>query len=180
MPKFSPGEIVGFLHEKGKAEVKQYLDNYKILILNDVGFEEIRPENDLIKIYSTKYIDPPKDIEIIKSAKKRKNYLNSFNVKSVENKWEIDLHIEHLIDTHNGLSNTEILLKQLTHFRSTFSKAKNQRINKLIVIHGVGEGVLKNEIRTFLARQEHIEFYDASYIDYGKGATEIRFYHSKY
>ena len=178
MSKFSTGEIVGFLHEKGKAEILHYINSFQIRILNDDGFEEIRPENELIKIFGNEYISPPNDIEIIKTAKKKKS--NIFVSSTKESKWEIDLHIEHLLDTHNGLSNTEILLKQLTHFKSTFSKAKSQRINKLIVIHGVGEGVLKNEIRTFLARQEHIEFFDASYIDYGKGATEIRFYHSKY
>jgi len=181
MSKFSTGEIVGFLHEKGKAEILLYINSFQIRILNDDGFEEIRPENELIKIFGNEYISPPNDIEIIKTAKKKKsNSSNIFVSSTKESKWEIDLHIEHLLDTHNGLSNTEILLKQLTHFKSTFSKAKSQRINKLIVIHGVGEGVLKNEIRTFLTRQEHIEFFDASYIDYGKGATEIRFYHSKY
>jgi hypothetical protein len=181
MAKFSTGEIVGFLHEKGKAEVLKYVNSFQVHILNDDGFEEIRPENDLIKIFGTEYVSPPSDIEIVKSAKKKKSTSsNQLVSKTKESKWEIDLHIEHLLDTHNGLSNSEILLKQLTHFRSTFSKAKSQRINKLIVIHGVGEGVLKNEIRMFLARQEHIEYFDASYIDYGKGATEIRFYHSKY
>jgi hypothetical protein len=181
MSKFSPGELVGFLHEKGKAEVIHYVNTFQIRILNDDGFEEIRPENELIKIYGTEYISPPSDIEIIKTTKKKKNSNSNLLVsKTKESKWEIDLHIEHLLDSHNGLSNTEILLKQLHHFRSTFSKAKSQRINKLIVIHGVGEGVLKNEIRIFLARQEHIDFFDASYIDYGKGATEVRFYHSKY
>lgn len=182
MFKFSPGEIVGFLHEKGKAEILDYINNFQVRILNDLGFEEIRPENELIKIFSDEYINPPSDIEIIKTSKPKKNSIltNSLVTKTKESKWEIDLHIEHLLDSHNGLSNTEILLKQLTHFRSTFSKAKSQRINKLIIIHGVGEGVLKNEIRMFLARQEHIEFFDASYLDYGKGATEIRFYHSKF
>lgn len=182
MAKFSTGEVVGFLHEKGKAEVIQYVNSFQVKIFNEDGFEEIRPENDLIRIYSTEFSVPSNDIVILKTAKAKKNSgSTSISVtKTKESLWEIDLHIEHLLDTHRGLSNTEILLKQLTHFKSTFSKAKSQRINKLIVIHGVGEGVLKNEIRTFLSRQEHIEFYDASYMDYGKGATEIRFYHSNY
>lgn len=181
MSKFSPGETIGFLHEKGKAKVLEYINSFQLRILNEDGFEEIRPEAELIKIYGSEYISPPNDIEIIKTSKSKKNNISHSNIsKTKESKWEIDLHIEHLLDSHNGLSNTEILIKQLSHFRSTFSKAKSQRINKLIVIHGVGEGVLKNEIRTFLSKQEHIEFYDASYLDYGKGATEIRFYHSKF
>jgi DNA-nicking Smr family endonuclease len=48
----------------------------------------------------------------------------------------------------------------------------------LIAIHGVGEGVLKNEIRSFLGKKDNVEFFDASYMEYGKGATEIRLFHS--
>jgi hypothetical protein len=100
------------------------------------------------------------------------------NVKASD-VWEIDLHIEELLDSHIGWSNSEILLKQMTEFRSFFKKAQEKSIAKIIVIHGVGEGVLKNEIRSFLSKKENVEFYDASYLEYGKGATEIRIYHSK-
>jgi dsDNA-specific endonuclease/ATPase MutS2 len=180
MNKFSTGERVGFLHEKGKAEVITYVNIGHVKILNEFGIEEIRLEKDLIKIHSENYLLPTKEVVITKSKKQTRSQNSTKHQIQKENTWEIDLHIEHLVDSRVGLSNTEILLKQLNQFKSTFSKAKFKRINKLIVIHGVGEGVLKNEIRTFLSKQEHLEFYDASYIEYGKGATEIKFYHSKY
>ena len=90
--------------------------------------------------------------------------------------WEVDLHIEELIDSHRGMSNTEIMLKQLGEFRSMFKKAKKQSVHKLIVIHGVGEGVLKSEIRSYLALQDQIEVYDADFSEYGKGATTVEFH----
>jgi hypothetical protein len=31
----------------------------------------------------------------------------------------------------------------------------------------------------FLAKKDHVEFYDANFLEYGKGATEIRIYHSE-
>jgi dsDNA-specific endonuclease/ATPase MutS2 len=44
----------------------------------------------------------------------------------------------------------------------------------MVVIHGVGEGVLKQEIRKELKEfYPHFDFYDASYQEYGYGATEI-------
>jgi DNA-nicking Smr family endonuclease len=64
----------------------------------------------------------------------------------------------------------------MKEFRATFKKAKQQHIHKLIVIHGVGEGVLKNEIRTYLSQQDQIEVYDADYSEYGKGATTVEFH----
>jgi dsDNA-specific endonuclease/ATPase MutS2 len=44
------------------------------------------------------------------------------------------------------------------------------------VIHGVGNGKLKQEILAILKTVDGIEYFDASYKDYGYGATEIRIY----
>lgn len=177
MKSFKIGENVGFLHEKGSAEIVEIISNQWVIIKDSEGFVQKRNTNDLIKIHGNDYqlqdISLPKDVTKITRKKITTELGASTNKKQTT--WEIDLHIEHLLDSFKGLSNTEILLKQMHHFRSKFSTAKNQRIQKLIVIHGVGEGVLKNEIRTFLHRQEHIEFFDGSYLEYGKGATEIRF-----
>jgi hypothetical protein len=175
MSKFSPGEQVGFLYEKGTALIIEYIGYKNVKIINNDGFEEVRPENDLIKIYNTEYILPNNDVFINKTTSSKPKQSPKSQTKR-ENFWEIDLHYERLFND-KSLNHTEILLKQFIQFKNTFNKAKTQRINKLVVIHGVGEGVLKNEIRMFLAKQENIEFYDASYIEYGKGATEIRFYY---
>jgi dsDNA-specific endonuclease/ATPase MutS2 len=44
-----------------------------------------------------------------------------------------------------------------------------------VVIHGVGEGVLRHEIRKVLdIYHPNFEFQDASYEEFGYGATEIR------
>lgn len=178
MSSFTLGETVGFLHEKGTAEIIQFLKGNWVIIRDSDGFEQKRNTTELIKIHGTAYsLDQlilPKDTTKIS---KKKAVTNTTSNKKTQTTWEIDLHIEHILESHKGLSNTEILLKQMHHFRSKFSNAKAQRIQKLIVIHGVGEGVLKNEIRTFLHRQEHIEFFDGSYLEYGKGATEIRFFY---
>jgi dsDNA-specific endonuclease/ATPase MutS2 len=44
------------------------------------------------------------------------------------------------------------------------------------VIHGVGNGKLKSEIIEILKTIDDISFYDASYKNYGYGATEIMIY----
>ena len=115
-----------------------------------------------------------------KSDLEKETIYREFQEKTGQKKaatvWEIDLHIEELLESTRGMSNTEILLKQMKEFRATFKKAKQQHIHKLIVIHGVGEGVLKNEIRTYLSQQDQIEVYDADYSEYGKGATAVEFH----
>ena len=86
---------------------------------------------------------------------------------------EIDLHIEELVDSHSGLTNMEILSIQLERFEKEIQYCLSNGIKKLIVIHGVGNGKLKSEIVSILKTIEDISYYDASYKNYGFGATEI-------
>jgi dsDNA-specific endonuclease/ATPase MutS2 len=46
-------------------------------------------------------------------------------------------------------------------------------IQKIVLVHGVGEGVLKADLYSMLRRYDNIKFYDADNIKYGQGATEI-------
>ncbi len=180
MSRFTIGERIGFLHESGEAIIINIFKNNTLLIQDDFGFEQIREEKDLIKIYGTDYNLENSAVPIEKQQVKSKNKSKSLiNNKQQNSFWEIDLHVDRLLNSYSSLSNTEILLKQLHQFKDFLQRAKNKRVQKVVVIHGVGEGVLKNEIRSYLAKQENLEFYDASYLEYGKGATEIRIWYSK-
>lgn len=86
---------------------------------------------------------------------------------------EIDLHIEELLESYSTLTNTEILSVQLERFEKEIQYCLSNGIKKLIVIHGVGNGKLKQEIISILKTIEDITYYDASYKNYGFGATEI-------
>ncbi len=93
-----------------------------------------------------------------------------------ENVAEIDLHISSLTDNIRGLSNTDMLTMQLDYARESLRQARKDKVRKLIFIHGVGNGTLKNELLGLLRQRQDIEFYDASYARYGTGATEVVFY----
>jgi len=103
------------------------------------------------------------------TQKTSKPHISNDPLKEVE----IDLHIEELMDNYYGMSNFEIVKVQLNAFQKALDKAINEHCRKLIVIHGVGNGRLKQEIRTLLSSQTKLRFYDASYNKYGFGATEI-------
>ena len=180
---FKIGEKIGFLFEKGGGTIIKIEGPTLIKVLDDTGFERPMLINEIVKIHSVDYkLDNfNKDVNDDESLS-TSNFIalkeNLNGNKKSSTVWEIDLHIEELLESHIGLSNTEILIKQMTEFRSFFRKAQEKSIGKLIVIHGVGEGVLKNEIRSFLSKKDNVEFFDASFMEYGKGATEIRLYHS--
>ncbi len=92
------------------------------------------------------------------------------------NEMEIDLHIEELLDEYSNMSNAEIVRVQLTYFQNALDKAMSGHFKKLVVIHGVGNGRLKQEVRTIAATYPSLKCYDASYARFGFGATEIRFF----
>ena len=73
------------------------------------------------------------------------------------------------------MSNFEILTLQLETAKKNIEFAISKRISKIVFIHGVGEGVLKNELHYLLGRYP-TKFYDASYKKYGLGATEVYIY----
>lgn len=90
-----------------------------------------------------------------------------------EEVWEVDLHIHELLDDYRHLSNGEIVQKQLMAFHAFMEKAIRQHIRRVIIIHGVGTGKLKEEVYQATSRYHVISIHDASYQKYGRGATEI-------
>ncbi|HSV88914.1 MAG TPA: DUF2027 domain-containing protein [Bacteroidales bacterium] len=92
---------------------------------------------------------------------------------------EIDLHINELTESTAGLSNAEMLNLQIEYFDKCMQQAWVDKLVKVIFIHGVGNGTLKNEITKKLADTPGIEFYDAPYARYGLGGTEVFFYRNQ-
>lgn len=101
------------------------------------------------------------------------------SVSSLRDTWEIDLHIHELIDEWRSLSNAEMVEIQMKYLMAFLDKAFTARVPRVIIIHGVGKGVLRDEVRHYLDRFTHIQYFDASYSEYGTGATEARITYGK-
>ncbi len=87
---------------------------------------------------------------------------------------EVDLHINELIDSTSGLTNGDMLQLQLDKFHEILDQNKNRKGQKIVFIHGKGEGVLRNEIEKLLkTRYKDYYFQDASFREYGFGATMV-------
>lgn len=87
---------------------------------------------------------------------------------------EVDLHIGELTDTLAGMEPKDMLELQLNEVRKTM-KAHSRRIGqKIVFIHGKGEGVLRKAVLDLL-KKEHpkAELQDASFREYGFGATLV-------
>lgn len=88
----------------------------------------------------------------------------------------IDLHIEKIMDDWKGLSNHEILKIQLKTFEKYYHLAIIHSQPSLIVVHGVGEGRLREEIHERLRLKKEVRsFVNQFHPNFGFGATEIFF-----
>ena len=88
--------------------------------------------------------------------------------------WEVDLHIQELVDNSFGMMNYEIIQIQLDHFDKKLNEAMDKGLKKIVFIHGRGEGKLRDALRQVLERYPNCEAMDADYQRYGVGATEVR------
>jgi len=87
---------------------------------------------------------------------------------------EVDLHIHELIDNFANLDNADMLRIQLDKFHSVMKENINKKGQKIVFIHGKGEGVLRKEITGLLRKQyKNASFQDASFQQYGFGATQV-------
>ncbi|MCG8475429.1 MAG: DUF2027 domain-containing protein [Cytophagales bacterium] len=87
----------------------------------------------------------------------------------------IDLHIEKLEQAPELMSNSEKLKRQLNEFENALANAIASGMLEITFIHGIGNGILRNEIHKRLSKNEHIKYYeDAQKNKFGYGATLIR------
>ncbi len=87
---------------------------------------------------------------------------------------EIDLHIKELLDSTSGMTNTEMLEYQLKKFNEAMQENLNKKNQKIVFIHGKGDGVLKNALLKELKNKyKKCYIQDASFREYGYGATMV-------
>ena len=86
----------------------------------------------------------------------------------------VDLHADEILETTQGMEPFDILQYQLEVFRRTLQEHAKNYGQKIIFIHGKGEGVLRKALVTELRRNYKGYLYqDASFREYGYGATQV-------
>ena len=134
------------------------------VVRNDVPERRFEPDAAALEaaLRSKKNIDRPQSA----SAPRKPNKTHEPVV--------VDLHIHELLDSTAGLSNSDMLNYQLDKFRETLDAYKNTIGQKIIFIHGKGEGVLRKAILNELhTKYRQHDYQDASFREYGFGATQV-------
>jgi len=91
-------------------------------------------------------------------------------------RYEIDLHIEQLVGNKGGLTNTDIVTIQLNTLQHYIQLAIVHRQERMVVIHGLGKGKLREEVHAILKQVPEVGRFKNEWSGkYGFGATEIWF-----
>ena len=175
---FKVGDKVDVLDEDLSGVIIKIIKDEALIETND-GFELEFHLKDLIKVESS--ADLSSNLFNKSSLSEVLNDMSTPKRKSVGTKkkerfqptMEVDLHIDKLLNSTRDMSKHDILTYQLESAKRRLEFAIQKRIQKVVFIHGVGDGILKIELEYLFRKFDNIRFYDADYQKYGLGATEV-------
>ena len=176
MRVFEIGDSVAALDDVVEGVVTR-ISRGEIVIETDDGFLLEYQASELVKMGDDHVIRVSNhEVARIKAEKEGQKKRKQETVRPKERnapKMEVDLHINQLTTSVRGMSNYEMLNLQVETAKRQLEFAIKKRIQKVVFIHGVGEGVLKEELSYLFRRYDNVKYYDAEYQKYGLGATEV-------
>jgi hypothetical protein len=129
------------------------------------GFEEDILISKLIKVELIDY----------DTKSREEKHLDTYVEIRAEKTTEIDLHIENLFVHWQKIPKEEFLHRQINAFKEELYHARKNKLDKLIVIHGKGTGVLKNAIIDILDLERNLSYINMNKDKYKDAAIEIYF-----
>jgi hypothetical protein len=171
---------------KNPASVDLNVDTTKFFKLHcfreNTYFENPALTFDIVRNDVVNKVDPLDRIAELQSEMQRKKTVDVRPVrrkisKPAQHPGEtivVDLHIHELVDNTHGLSNADMLNLQVDKFREVMDANLKNHGQKIVFIHGKGEGVLRQAITKELNyRYKKHDVQDASFQEYGYGATQV-------
>lgn len=175
--KFEIGDQVEFLNEVGGGIVAGYEGDF-VSVEDEDGFIFSFPESELVLKVDWQLEETTIKEKVKKSVRQTDETDGYTMVQGRIPYMEVDLHIHMVVDYTRNLSNHDMVIVQLNHFEKTLSEAKRQRLSKVVYIHGIGIGRLRNELRKRLKSLSNCDFEDADYSRYGQGATQVKLWYN--
>lgn len=181
-------QFVAFKHNKSYSfknpiSVELRIDTVKFYKLHSFQENDYFDENALV-YYITQNDIPEREMlvsagDLERALKEKESSNRRPRVQRIAKKErnpiiEVDLHINQLLDSTAGMNNSEILEYQLKKFHEVMNENIKRKNQKIVFIHGKGDGVLKNAlIQELKSNYKRCYYQDASFQEYGYGATMV-------
>ena len=183
-------QFIAFKHQKSfgfknPVSVELRIDTVKFYKLHAFRENDYFDENAVV-YYITRNDIPERDMLVnagdLENALREKERIDNNRrprIQKIEKKdkneiIEVDLHINQLLDSTAGMSNADILEYQLKKFNEVMTENLHHKNQKIVFIHGKGDGVLKNALlKEIKTKYKRCVAQDASFQEYGFGATMI-------
>lgn len=173
------GSKVRFLNMEGEGVITG-MDGDRYVVMDVDGMDAAYPASELVEvkmgsIYEKHLVGRSVDRQHKKLQAKTSVKTPSKTVRKNAKCIEVDLHQESLCPNRSGMSSVDIHELQLKTIRTTLDRERSHHGMQIIFIHGQGDGILRNELRSELSRRSsYCSFEDAMFSKYGfHGATKV-------
>ena len=165
--KFEIGDKVKFIRSNDYGIIQSVISERKVQVEDSSKFLSIVNVDEIIPFdKSTNSVSSYGDLTSYKEkndkAKNLKKVISNSNIV------KLDLHIENLSTDYNMMTNFEIIQIQIKKCEDLIMKSLNSNVHKLIIVHGIGEGVLKKEVHDLLNRYQ-LRYFESL----NGGSTEV-------
>ncbi|WP_062055154.1 Smr/MutS family protein [Aquimarina longa] len=150
----------------------------EVTIETEDGFDMVFSIGEVVKIHSGEMIIPSYE-EVQENLQEKEIFKKKSKKTIVKPKersappMEVDLHINKLVKSTKGMTNYDMINLQLDVAKRQLDFAINKRIPTVVFIHGVGQGVLKEELNYLFGRYDGLKISEGNYRKYGMGAMEV-------
>jgi dsDNA-specific endonuclease/ATPase MutS2 len=164
------GQRAKLKDEIGEVTIVQVLGSESLVVKDEYGFDKVLPANSLIIIDDNNTFDEEAMERAghlnVKSKDERKRPEPSFRPSSSKKRKVgeryADLHDYALPEKYHRQLHLSKLEKALSYFEDAVWEASNSSEHKLFLNHGIGEGILREEVRKRLKVRGY-RYQDESY-----------------
>ncbi len=180
---FKIGDKVKIIDDTAEGKITKIISSHYVEVEID-GFILIKKVSEIVlNTFNENHLQNftllIKDEQNFKNSKKNSQEQLAVNIvfdkKLKSDVLEIDLHFHNIVNNESNIQPWDRLSYQLDFLKKWLDIAKQKKYKKIIIIHGIGSGVLKQEVLKLLSNYPKVYYYDGSYKKYGQGATEVRF-----
>lgn len=161
------GQQVSVLHESGIFTIQEILKT-QLVLSDEFGFSYTYTQ-DLVVARQAIDVQKIKNKDQITSARNQRQKPPSTKENALPS---IDLHAEEL-GLPSQLPAHAVLLAQIHAFKQFCNSQVRARQAKFLVIHGAGEGRLKQEIKQLVLSRSGISMHDAQWSNGAVGTSRI-------